>query len=123
VNPNCRNDEKINEKNNESRQKKKESFNNGLILLGILDERFKDVVKRFNEWEKNKVDPSPFECAIKVLKVAFKNDGDLARGWFDNISMQYQDAGCDKLIADEGASRFMRLAFDLDWVSHEKDEK
>lgn len=54
------------------------------------------------------------ENAIKTLSNAMKEDPDYARGWFDNISMAVQDAGCIRFIANNGAARFMKTAFDVD---------
>jgi hypothetical protein len=54
------------------------------------------------------------EEAFNVLKDAMKKDIDYARGWHANISICCQDAGVDRKAANDGASRFMKLCFDVD---------
>lgn len=54
------------------------------------------------------------ENAIKTLSNAMNTDPDYARSWYDNISVMMQDAGCERDIANDGASRFMKLAFKID---------
>lgn len=54
------------------------------------------------------------KLAIKSLSEAMNEDPDYAYSWHANISMMVQDAGCDRDIANDGASRFMKLAFDVD---------
>ncbi len=53
------------------------------------------------------------ETAIKDLKKAFVKDPDYAHSWHCNIACSAMDAGADHKIANDGASRFMRLAFDV----------
>ncbi|MGM0377052.1 MAG: hypothetical protein ACQEQ0_09765 [Bacteroidota bacterium] len=43
-----------------------------------------------------------------------KKDPDYAHSWHANISVMMQDAGCARDIANDGASRFMKLAFGVD---------
>lgn len=52
--------------------------------------------------------------AMETLSKAMKKDYDYAHSWHANISMMVQDAGCNRDVANEGASRFMKLAFDVD---------
>lgn len=51
--------------------------------------------------------------AMKALSEAMNEDEDYARSWHSNISVQMQDSGCDREVANEGASRFMKLAFNV----------
>lgn len=52
--------------------------------------------------------------AMETLSAAMQRDPDYAHSWHANISVMAQDAGCDRDIANDGASRFMKLAFDVD---------
>lgn len=52
--------------------------------------------------------------AMNHLKQVMNKEPDYAHTWFCNISVMFQDAGGDKDIADDGASRFMKLVFDVD---------
>lgn len=52
--------------------------------------------------------------SINTLSKYMEKDTDYAMSWLDNISMAIQDAGCDRDVANEGASRFMKLAFNID---------
>lgn len=54
------------------------------------------------------------KLAIESLSEAMKKDPDYAHSWHANISMMFQDAGCNRDIANDGASRFMKLAFNVD---------
>lgn len=53
------------------------------------------------------------EGAMTVLKEAFKQDPDYAHSWHCNIACMVMDAGADHKVANDGASRFMKLAFDI----------
>lgn len=55
------------------------------------------------------------EVALSILNEAFK-DQDYLRSWHDNLSICFQDAGCERSIAQDGASRFLKLAFGVDYV-------
>jgi hypothetical protein len=52
--------------------------------------------------------------SIDSLSKNMKYDEAYAMSWLDNISMSMQDAGCGRDVANEGASRFMKLAFNID---------
>ena len=54
------------------------------------------------------------EKAMETLKQAMKEDYGYAWSWHCNIAVMAQDAGADHEVANEGASRFMKLAFDVD---------
>jgi len=54
------------------------------------------------------------EVALMIMNEAFSKDQDYARSWHDNLSMAFQDAGCERTIAQDGASRFMKLAFGVE---------
>jgi len=56
------------------------------------------------------------EEAFNVLKDALKKDVDYARSWHANISVCCQDAGADRKTSNDGASRFMKLCFDVDII-------
>jgi len=51
---------------------------------------------------------------MAVLKKAMKKDSDYAHSWHCNIACMAQDAGADYDVSNEGASRFIKLAFDVD---------
>lgn len=63
------------------------------------------------------------EKAFNKLKDAMKKDIDYARGWHANISVCCQDAGADRLAANDGASRFMKLCFDVNINDDQKETK
>ena len=61
--------------------------------------------------------------AMDALRQAFKDDPDYAHSWHCNIAMACYDSfpevatDCEKYqheISNEAASRFMKLAFDVD---------
>ena len=52
--------------------------------------------------------------AMNTLKKAMKKDSDYARGWHCNIAVMAQDAGASHEVSNDGAARFMKLAFDVD---------
>ena len=54
------------------------------------------------------------EEAIGVLKTAMKKDSDYAHSWHCNIAVMAQDAGANYKVSNEGASRFMKLCFDVE---------
>lgn len=54
------------------------------------------------------------KLAIETLSAEMQIDPDYADAWHANISAMMQDAGCDRDIANDGASRFMKLAFNVD---------
>ena len=53
------------------------------------------------------------ETAMNTLKRVFRADPDFAHVWHDNIAMSCHDAGADIETANEGATRFMALAFEV----------
>ena len=52
--------------------------------------------------------------AINRLSGAMEEDPEYAWGWHCNIAVMMQDAGADYATANEGAARFMKLAFGVD---------
>ena len=54
--------------------------------------------------------------SMKSLSQAMKRDEGYVMSWFHNLSVTFQDVGLNKKQADEGAKRFMRLAFDVEIV-------
>jgi len=54
------------------------------------------------------------ERAMKILKKAFQDDPDYAHSWHCNIACMAMDAGTDHKTANDGAGRFMKLAFDVE---------
>ncbi len=62
------------------------------------------------------------ENAMKTLKEAMKEDPDYAHTWHCNLAMAFYDAiddncideNCKQVWRNEGASRFMKLAFGVD---------
>lgn len=52
--------------------------------------------------------------ALEVLKKTMQNDPSYARSWHDNIAVMMQDAGCEYEVSNDGAARFMKLAFGID---------
>jgi len=72
----------------------------------------------------NGVPKSKTEKAMNVLKKAFHEDPDYAHSWHCNLAMAFYDASgpvetdsndhIEQLrIGNDGASRFMKLAFDV----------
>ena len=70
---------------------------------------------KFIETELNK--PASISKAMASLKQAIHEDAGYAQSWFANLSVMFQDAGCAKSIADDGANRFMNLAFDKNMLT------
>ena len=66
---------------------------------------------------KNKV-----KKAMDILRKAMKKDPAYAYGWHCNIARMMQDAGASHEIANDGAARFMKLAFDVDTTKEPKAE-
>ena len=61
--------------------------------------------------------------AVDHLRKAFRADPDFARTWHDNLAMSFFDAQIHAdgafshhEVANDGAARFMRLAFDVDTI-------
>jgi len=55
------------------------------------------------------------EDLMTYLKKAMKEeDGSYAWAWHCNIAMMAYDAGAEHKVANDGAARFMKLAFDVD---------
>ena len=55
------------------------------------------------------------EDLMNYLKKAIQdNDGSYAWAWHCNIAMMAYDAGTEHKMANDGAARFMKLAFGVD---------
>ena len=55
------------------------------------------------------------EDLMTYLKKTMKEeDGSYAWAWHCNIAMMAYDAGTEHKVANDGAARFMKLAFDVD---------
>lgn len=52
--------------------------------------------------------------AIQTLSQAMQFDSNLAWAWHCNIAIMVQDAGVSHKVSNDGAARFMRLAFHVD---------
>lgn len=52
--------------------------------------------------------------AMNVLKNAMQEDYGYAWSWQCNLAVMMQDVGVPHKVANEGAARFMKLAFDID---------
>lgn len=52
--------------------------------------------------------------AMDVLKKALLEDSDYAHSWHCNIACSVMDSGVDHEKSNEAASRFMKLAFDVE---------
>lgn len=52
--------------------------------------------------------------AMEIVQIALREDPHYAWGWFCNITMMAQDAGCPKAEANEGAARFLQLLANVD---------
>jgi len=53
----------------------------------------------------------PIKDAMDVIEQELISDPDYAHTWLCNISVAMQDAGCPRDIANDGAERFMFVAF------------
>ena len=51
--------------------------------------------------------------AINVLTYAMEVDSYLW-SWHCNLAVMFQDAGCDYHVSQDGAARFLKLAFNSD---------
>lgn len=51
---------------------------------------------------------------MNTLSKAMKEDRSYAWSWHCNIAVMAQDAGATHEISNEGAARFMKLAFGVD---------
>jgi hypothetical protein len=52
---------------------------------------------------------------MEYMKKAMKADGgSYVWAWHCNIAIMAQDAGSDYYVSQDGAARFMKLAFDVD---------
>ena len=60
------------------------------------------------------IDSKLAELAIQVLSRCMREDYDLAWGWHCNIAVMAQDAGASHAVSNDGAARFMKLAFGVD---------
>ncbi len=56
--------------------------------------------------------------AFETLKQAMNDDAGYAWSWQCNLAMSYYDEGATHEQANKAASRFMRLAFDIDITKH-----
>ena len=54
------------------------------------------------------------EIAMNTLRNAMNKDHDYAWGWHCNMAVMAMDAGAEHNVANDGAARFMKLAFDID---------
>ena len=52
--------------------------------------------------------------AVNTLKRVMKKDAEYAYGWHSNIAVMMQDAGASYEVSNEGAKRFMKLAFGVE---------
>ena len=52
--------------------------------------------------------------ALMILSEAMRDDPDYAEGWHDNIAVMMQDAGASHEVSNDGAARFMKLAFGVE---------
>lgn len=57
------------------------------------------------------------EGAVATLKAAMRNDPDYAWGWHCAVAVSMQNEGVSPAVADRGAVRFMRMAFEVDTSS------
>lgn len=57
--------------------------------------------------------------AIETLKNKMQYDPEYAQSWHDNIAVCAADAGASYNEANEGASRFMKLCFDVNTDNEE----
>jgi len=63
------------------------------------------------------------KTAIGILSTAIKDDDSYARGWHANLAMAFYDSINEKCIdndikhcwCNEGATRFMKLLFNVDF--------
>ena len=55
--------------------------------------------------------------AFNVLRAAMYQDHGYAWSWHCNLAMAVYDAGCDPVIANKGAARFMQTVFGLDMTA------
>ena len=51
---------------------------------------------------------------MDILSKAMKEDYEYAWGWHYNIAMSFYDEGANHEQANKAASRFMKIAFDID---------
>lgn len=63
----------------------------------------------------------PIKEAVNTLRAAFRDDPAFARSWHDNLAMSFFDAqihdegaSTPHAVANDGATRFMKLAFGAD---------
>ena len=54
------------------------------------------------------------EAALNILRKAMKEDYDYAWSWHCNVAVMMQDAEASHRISNDGAARFMKLAFGVD---------
>ena len=54
------------------------------------------------------------EVSLDRLKQAMSDDSDYARTWHDNVACMVMDAGVSHSVANDAATRFMKLAFDVE---------
>ena len=66
--------------------------------------------------EYHRREGTEIQHAMNMLKISFQSDPDYAHSWHCNLAMAFQDAmpGLDHAIVNDGASRFMKLAFDVE---------
>lgn len=79
-----------------------------------------ELVERLSKHVENRKSVS-VEQAMSVLKKAMQDDPEYAHSWHCNVAMSFYDAMPDQIlhearlkIGNDGASRFMKLCFDVE---------
>lgn len=67
-----------------------------------------------NTHTSNLGEVSDIATCIGIISSRMKEDDDFAWNWHSNIAMCNYDAGATRDQANEGAARFMQLAFGVD---------
>lgn len=82
-------------------------------VLNQLCDDFRDAI--FTKAFKNKDGSEKAAAAMRMLKDVFAADPDYAHSWHCNVAMSLYDSmeSPNHVTANEGASRFMKLAFDV----------
>lgn len=105
-----------------------------LKALHAADDELRAAV-RASMAERPAADTKPVVAAYETLMQAIKGDESLAWAWHCNVAINAVDAGTPHKQANEGAARFMQLAFNVDvrqfeawkslerqWAENEADE-
>lgn len=68
-----------------------------------------DSIRAIDSQQDVKLEPSPPTLveAMDALRAALHSDHEYAWSWHCNIAMAAVDAGCDRVVANEGAARFL----------------